>query len=78
MTSPGSLVTSEKGNALKKESGIPDGFAHVRPVSPGYKPAEDPAFPPGNKDVANYVRSGPAVSRRAYGRAGNRNRLVFR
>ena len=56
MTSPGLLFASEKGNALKKELGIPDGYTHVCTVALGYKPAENPAAPTRNRDVINYVR----------------------
>jgi nitroreductase len=56
MTSPELLFVSEKGNALKKELGIPDGYRHVCVVTLGYHEGKDPETPPRNKDVINYIK----------------------
>jgi nitroreductase len=56
MTSSGFLFQSEKGNALKKEFGIPDGYNHVCAVALGYQDGKDPEVPPRKKEVINYVR----------------------
>jgi nitroreductase len=50
------LFSPDKNNELKKELGIPDGFAHVCTVSLGYRDGENPEAPPRKKDVVNYVR----------------------
>jgi len=55
MTSSGFLFASEKGNQLKNELGIPNGYKHVCAVSLGYQD-EDPIAPPKDKGVINYVR----------------------
>jgi len=55
MTSSGFLFASEKGNRLKKELGIPNGYKHVCAVSLGYQD-EDPVAPPKDKGVINYVK----------------------
>ena len=56
MTSPELLFASQKGNALKKELGIPDGCTHVCVVALGYHEGKEPETPPRNKDVINYVK----------------------
>lgn len=55
MTSSGFLFASEKGNELKKELGIPDGYNHICAIALGYKDCENPDAPPRKKDVINYV-----------------------
>ncbi|MCL6477569.1 MAG: nitroreductase family protein [Peptococcaceae bacterium] len=50
------LFESEKGEEFRKELGIPDGYNHVCSIALGYKAAENPAAPPRNKEVINYVR----------------------
>lgn len=55
IASSGLLFTSEKGNGLRKELGIPDGYNHVCSVALGYKD-ENPAAPPRDKNVINYVK----------------------
>ena len=50
------LFESEKGNALKRELGVPDGYAHICCVALGYPAAEYPAAPARNRNVINYVR----------------------
>ena len=54
IASSGFLFASEKGNGLKKVLGIPDGYKHICTIALGYK-GENPAAPPRNKDVINYV-----------------------
>lgn len=56
MTSPGLLFASEKGNAMKKELGVPEGYNFVCAISLGYMDGEKPAVPPKNKDVVKYIR----------------------
>ena len=56
ITSAGLLFASEKGNALRKELGIPEGYKFVCSVALGYKDCENPAAPPRNKEVINYVK----------------------
>ena len=56
MTSPELLFASDKGKALTKESGVPDGYTHVCVVTLGYTEGKEPATPPRNKDVINYVK----------------------
>ena len=56
MTSSGFLFASEKGNELKKELGIPDGYNHMCAVALGYQDCETPDAPPRNQDVINYVK----------------------
>ena len=49
------LFASEKGNELKRELGVPDGYSHVCTIALGYKD-EKPAAKPRSKDVINYIR----------------------
>ncbi|MDD4169442.1 MAG: nitroreductase [Desulfotomaculaceae bacterium] len=49
------LFTSDKGNSLRKELGMPDGYNHVCAIALGYKD-ENPETPPRNKEVFNYVK----------------------
>jgi len=55
MTSTELLFKSEKGEQLKKELGVPEGYEHVCVVALGYKD-ENPPPKPRRKDVINYVR----------------------
>jgi nitroreductase len=55
MTSTEFLFASEKGNELKKELGVPEGYEHVCVVALGYKD-ENPPPKPRRKDVINYIR----------------------
>ena len=56
MTSPEFLFASDKGKALAKELGIPDGYTHVCVVTLGYNEGNGPETPPRNNDVINYVK----------------------
>ena len=56
MTSSELLFASDKGNALKKELGIPDGYNHICVVALGYNEGKEPETPPRNKGVFNYVK----------------------
>ncbi len=42
MTSPDFLFKSEKGNALRKDLGIPEGYVYICTVTLGYKKGETP------------------------------------
>ncbi|NLI11119.1 nitroreductase family protein [Pelotomaculum propionicicum] len=55
IASSGLLFASEKGNAMRKELGMPEGYNHVCTIALGYKD-ENPAPPPRSKEVINYVR----------------------
>jgi nitroreductase len=56
ITTSGFLFISEKGEVLKKEIGIPEGYTHVCAIALGYKEGENPEAPPRNKDVINYIK----------------------
>jgi len=56
MTSSRFLFASEKGNELKKELGIPDGYSHMCAVALGYQDCENPDAPPRSQDVINYIK----------------------
>ncbi len=56
MASPGLLFTSEKGNAIKKELGVPEGYNFVCAVSLGYIEGGKPDVPPKNRDVVKYIK----------------------
>lgn len=56
MTSPEFLFASKKGDELKKELGIPDGYGHVCTITLGYKDCENPPAPPRDREVVNYVK----------------------
>ena len=56
MTSPAFLFASEKGNALRSELGIPDGYNHVCCVALGYMDGEKPEAPPRDSGAINFVR----------------------
>ena len=55
MTSSELIFAPEKGNELKKELGVPDGYNHVCTIALGYKD-ESPTAKPRNRDVINYIR----------------------
>ncbi len=50
------LFASEKGNRLAQDLGIPNGYQHICCVALGYKDGADPAAPPRNRDVFNYIQ----------------------
>jgi nitroreductase len=56
MTSTEFLFASEKGQAIKKEMGIPDGYTHVCAIVLGYKEGETPVARPRNKDAITYIK----------------------
>ena len=56
LTSPGMLFVSAKGKEFKKALGIPEGYNHVCSVALGYIDGDNPAPPPKNKDVVNYIK----------------------
>jgi len=55
ITSSEFLFASEKGNELKRELGVPDGYNHICTIALGYKD-ENPAAKPRRKDVINYIK----------------------
>jgi nitroreductase len=55
MASSEFLFASEKGDDLKKEMGVPDGYKHICAIALGYKD-ETPDAKPRNKDVINYIK----------------------
>jgi nitroreductase len=56
ITSPDLLFMSEKGNAMKKELGFPDGYQYICTVTLGYRDCENPDAPPRNKEVISYIK----------------------
>lgn len=56
MTSPGLAFAGGKGEGLKKELGVPEGYSFVCAVALGYMDGERPATPPRNRDVIKYIR----------------------
>jgi len=50
------LFASERGNALKKELGIPDGYNFICSIALGYKDGKIPATPLRNKEAINYIK----------------------
>lgn len=56
MTSPGLLFASEKGNAIKRELGVPEGYNFICAVSLGYIEGGKPSVPPKNRDVVKYIK----------------------
>ena len=56
MTSTEFLFASEKGKALGKEMGIPEGYTHVCAITLGYCEGEKPPTRPRNKDVVTFLK----------------------
>lgn len=56
MTSSEFLFASEKGETIKKEMGIPQGYTHVCAIALGYKEGESPVAAPRNWDVITHVK----------------------
>ncbi len=56
MTSPELIFSSEKGQELLKELGVPEGYKHVCTVTLGYTDGENPSPKPRNKEVISYLR----------------------
>ena len=54
--SPGFLFASPAGEALKKEMGIPNGYAYVCNVTVGYPDGPKPEAKPRNREVITYVK----------------------
>jgi len=54
MTSSEFLFAGEKGNELKKELGIPEGYRHVVAVTLGYKDGENPPAKPRKNELIHY------------------------
>jgi nitroreductase len=58
ITATNFLFTSSRGNEFKQKLGIPTGYNFVCTIALGYKDGENPAIPPKNKEVINYVDGG--------------------
>jgi nitroreductase len=56
MTSAGFLFASAKGQAVKKELGIPDNYEHICSVALGYSAGNRPSAPPRNREVFSYIK----------------------
>ena len=56
MTSAGFLFASAKGQQMKKELGIPEGYEHMCSIALGYKNTEKCTVPPRNRAVFSYVK----------------------
>lgn len=56
MTSTGFLFASAKGQKMKKELGIPNGYEHMCSIALGYKESENCTAPPRNREVFSYVK----------------------
>ncbi len=56
MTSPAFLFASEKGNALRPQLGIPEGYNHVCCVALGYADGERPEAPPRDRSAISYAK----------------------
>jgi nitroreductase len=56
MTSAGFLFVSAKGQKMKKELGIPEGYEHMCSIALGYKGADKITVPPRNREVFSYIR----------------------
>ena len=50
------LFMSEKGNEIKKELGIPDGYRHICAVALGYLAGGNPDMPARNRKVITYIK----------------------
>ncbi len=55
MTSPALAFTSGKGDELKRELGVPEGYNFVCAVALGYMDGEKPPAPPRNRDAVRYI-----------------------
>jgi len=55
MASSEFLFASEKGNELKRELGVPDGYNHICAIALGYK-NESPPARPRRRDVITYIK----------------------
>lgn len=56
IASSGLLFASEKGRAMKKDLGIPEGYEHVLCVAMGYAKGGRPDVPARNKEVIQYIK----------------------
>jgi nitroreductase len=56
ITSAGFLFASARGQAMKKELGIPDNYEHICSVALGYNAGNSPSPPPRNREVFSYVK----------------------
>jgi nitroreductase len=56
IASSGIAFLTDKGQAMKSELGIPEGYEHVICVALGYPDGETPEVPERNTDVIQYIR----------------------
>ncbi len=56
MTAPGLLFSGPRGEEIKRELGLPEGYAHLCTLALGYIKGEPPPAPPRRRDVVNYVK----------------------
>ena len=56
MTSAGFLFASAKGQEMKHELGIPEGYEHMCSIALGYKGADSVTVPPRNREVFSYIK----------------------
>ncbi|MDF2984947.1 MAG: nitroreductase [Eubacterium sp.] len=50
------VFSTEEGQALRRELGIPEGYVHVGAGAFGYKDMQQPAAPPRKEDTVNIIR----------------------
>jgi nitroreductase len=56
ITSSAFLFESEKGNAMKKQLGIPENHLFQCSIALGYREGDKPATPPRNKELISYIK----------------------
>lgn len=56
IASSGLLFTSDKGLAMQKDLGIPEGYEHILCVALGYAGSDRPETPARNKEVVQYIK----------------------
>jgi nitroreductase len=56
MTSTDFLFASDKGKAIKKEMGIPEGYNHLCAIALGYMEGAAPEARPRNKEAITYIK----------------------
>lgn len=56
IASSGLLFSSDKGLAMQKDLGIPEGYEHILCVALGYASGDHPETPARNKEVVQYIK----------------------
>jgi nitroreductase len=56
IASSGLLFASDKGLAMQKDLGIPEGYEHILCVALGYASGDRPETPARNKEVVQYIK----------------------